>query len=306
MGIIFRSTSTPNAGATQVKNAALTYAEGDGNFAWLATNLSGSTVAISGSTTLVGTLSVSGGITGYLFGTSGWAVTASHALNAGAGGAGTAGTSGVAGTSGTSGVAGTSGTSGVTGTSGTSGTSGITGTSGTSGIGSAVGTSPQLAYFSGTNSLTSTSSLSWDANTLQLNVSGGLSLYGGGLYVSGTIATSGSNAKGLVAPLKFNRQTANYTLAYSDEGKMVEMSASTNVQLVLTVPTNTAVPLPIGTEITIIQAGTGSTNITGDTGVTVNSYLGYSMLPGQNAAASVVKRDTNSWYLFGNVELNPF
>ena len=297
MGIIFRSTSTPNAGATQVKNAALTYAEGDGNFAWLATNLSGSTVTISGSTTLVGTLNVSNGITGYLFGTSGWAVTASHALNIGTSGAGTAGTSG---------VAGTSGTSGITGTSGTSGTSGITGTSGTSGIGSAVGTSPQLAYFNDTNSLTSTSSLSWNANTLQLNVSGGLSLYGGGLYVSGTIATSGSGAKGLVAPLKFNRQTANYTLAYVDEGKMVEMSASTNTQLILTVPTDTAVPFPIGTEITIIQAGTGSTNITGDTGVTVNSYLGYSMLPGQNAAASVVKRDTNSWYLFGNVEINPF
>lgn len=304
MGLIFRSTDTPNTGTTQVKNAALTYAEGDGNFAWLATNLSGSTVSISGSTTLVGTLNVSNGITGSLFGTSSWAVTASYALNGGGGGSGTAGTSGTSGangTSGTSGAKGTSGTSGANGTSGTSGTSGVSGTSGTSGIGSAVGASPEIAFFNGTNSLTSSISLFWNNTAKLLNVSGGAAVYGGGLYVSGTVDTSGDSAKGLVAPLKFNLQSGSYTLAYVDEGKMVEMSSSTNVVLTVTVPTNAAVPFPVGTEITIMQAGTGSTDIVGDTGVTVNSYLSYNTLPGQNAAASIVKRGTNSWYLFGNI-----
>lgn len=59
MGLIFRSSSLANTGATQVKNSALTYQEGDGNFAWLATNLSGSAVSITGSTSLTGSLTVS-------------------------------------------------------------------------------------------------------------------------------------------------------------------------------------------------------------------------------------------------------
>lgn len=58
MGLIFRTSSLANTGSTQVKNAALTYQEGDGNFAWLATNLSGSIVSITGSTSLTGSLTV--------------------------------------------------------------------------------------------------------------------------------------------------------------------------------------------------------------------------------------------------------
>jgi hypothetical protein len=119
--------------------------------------------------------------------------------------------------------------------------------------------------------------------------------------VSGTLNYSGSTARGLVAPLKFNRQSASYNLAYADEGKIVEMSSSTVQVLTVTVPTNTSVPYPIGTEITIIQAGTGSTDIVGDSGVTVGSYLGRNTLNDQYAAASVVKNGTNSWYLFGNL-----
>ena len=58
MGLVLRSTDIPNTGVTQVKNAALTYAEGDGNFAWLATNLSGSSISITGSTAVTGSLTV--------------------------------------------------------------------------------------------------------------------------------------------------------------------------------------------------------------------------------------------------------
>lgn len=58
MGLIFRSSSLANTGATSIKNAPLTFLEGDGNFAWLATNLSGSVVEISGSVTLSGSFSI--------------------------------------------------------------------------------------------------------------------------------------------------------------------------------------------------------------------------------------------------------
>lgn len=60
MGLTFRSTNSANTGSTSVKNQPLTYAEGDGNFAWLATNLSGSQVAISGSTAILGNTTITG------------------------------------------------------------------------------------------------------------------------------------------------------------------------------------------------------------------------------------------------------
>jgi hypothetical protein len=58
MGLIFRVSSSANTGATYIKNAALAFDEGDGNFAWLAANLSASVVEISGSVQLSGSFSI--------------------------------------------------------------------------------------------------------------------------------------------------------------------------------------------------------------------------------------------------------
>lgn len=58
MGLIFRVSSSANTGATYIKNAALEFDEGDGNFAWLAANLSASVVEISGSVQLSGSFSI--------------------------------------------------------------------------------------------------------------------------------------------------------------------------------------------------------------------------------------------------------
>lgn len=58
MGLIFRTSSLANTAATTIKNFPLTFEEGDGNFAWLATNLSGSVVSISGSVSLSGSLNL--------------------------------------------------------------------------------------------------------------------------------------------------------------------------------------------------------------------------------------------------------
>jgi hypothetical protein len=139
--------------------------------------------------------------------------------------------------------------------------------------------------------------------TGSLNISGSTSINGGGLIVSGTLATSGSTSQGLVAPLKFTTATANtnYTLVRTDEGKMVEMNYNVDAPLIVTIPLNSSVPFPIGTEISVIQIGGGTTIITGSAGVTVNSYLGYKTIGVQYGVASVVKRGTDSWYLFGNL-----
>jgi len=53
MGLIFRVSSSANTGATYIKDAPLAFDEGDGNFAWLAANLSASAVSISGAVRLL-------------------------------------------------------------------------------------------------------------------------------------------------------------------------------------------------------------------------------------------------------------
>jgi HPt (histidine-containing phosphotransfer) domain-containing protein len=59
MGLILRNSATANSGNTvSVKGSALTYNEGDGNFVYLLTNMSGSRISLTGS------VSVNGSITG--------------------------------------------------------------------------------------------------------------------------------------------------------------------------------------------------------------------------------------------------
>ena len=81
MALIFRTSNTANIGTSYIKSSPLTYTEGDGNLAWLATNMSGSIISITGSSSMQGSLTVSAGITGSLFGTASWArnvLTASY------------------------------------------------------------------------------------------------------------------------------------------------------------------------------------------------------------------------------------
>ena len=107
---------------------------------------------------------------------------------------------------------------------------------------------------------------------------------------------------GLVAPLLFNRITTTYTLVLADQGKMIEANFSTN--LVITVPLNLNVAFPIGTEISFVMRNTGTVQIVGEVGfssVTVNSAGGLNTISTQYGAASLVKVDTNEWYLYGNL-----
>jgi hypothetical protein len=60
MGLILRTSSLANAGdSISVKGTALEYSEGDGNFMYLLSNMSGSIVTITGDTALTGSLNIS-------------------------------------------------------------------------------------------------------------------------------------------------------------------------------------------------------------------------------------------------------
>lgn len=69
----------------------------------------------------------------------------------------------------------------------------------------------------------------------------------------------------------------------------------------VTVPLNSSVAFPIGTQIDIMQLGAGAVTVAGDVGVTVNSKEGNLTLADQYVSATLVKIGTNSWVLLGDL-----
>ena len=101
--------------------------------------------------------------------------------------------------------------------------------------------------------------------------------------------------------LDINTQTsATYTLVLADAHRLVIRSnSSANT---VTVPTNTSVAFPVGTQITVVQTGTGTTSIAAAGGVTINSADDATALRVRYSACSLVKIDTNIWLLIGDIE----
>jgi hypothetical protein len=96
-----------------------------------------------------------------------------------------------------------------------------------------------------------------------------------------------------------NRQTASYTLVLSDADKLVEMNVGSANNL--TIPLNSSVAFPTGTQILLAQYGAGQTTIVGTSGVTVRSNGGKLKLNVQYSGATLIKIGTDEWYLFGDI-----
>lgn len=97
----------------------------------------------------------------------------------------------------------------------------------------------------------------------------------------------------------FNRKTASYTLVLTDQNDIIEMNVATANNL--TVPLNSSVPFPVGTEIAIAQYGAGKTTIVATGGVTLRSAGGLLSIGAQYAMVTLVKVGTNEWYVVGNL-----
>lgn len=91
----------------------------------------------------------------------------------------------------------------------------------------------------------------------------------------------------------------NYNLISTDRDKMLEVTNGSSSGTV-TVPLNSTVPFSIGTQINLTQIGTGSIFISWESGVTVNSAAGF-RLRTQWSTATLYKRGTNTWLLFGDL-----
>jgi hypothetical protein len=88
-------------------------------------------------------------------------------------------------------------------------------------------------------------------------------------------------------------------LVLADANKIIKVdNGSAND---LRIPTNASHAFPIGTEIIVIQYGTGQTTIAPTAGVTMRSNGGKNKLSAQYSVATLIKIGTNEWTLFGDI-----
>ena len=99
--------------------------------------------------------------------------------------------------------------------------------------------------------------------------------------------------------LQFSYQTASYTLVLTDAGKAVQTAvASANT---VTVPPNSSVAFPVGTQILVIQQGAGQTTLAAGAGVTLYSKDNNLKLSAQWCAATLIKANTDVWVVVGDL-----
>jgi hypothetical protein len=120
---------------------------------------------------------------------------------------------------------------------------------------------------------------------------------------TGTVSASTVSVSGnLVSHITINPQTASYVLDISDDGKIVEMSVSAGNTV--TIPPSSSQNFTIGSQIIIVQSGTGKTTIQQGSGVTINSRGNVATAPelaGQWASCVLIYRGSNSWLVTGDI-----
>ena len=91
----------------------------------------------------------------------------------------------------------------------------------------------------------------------------------------------------------------SFTLALTDAEKLKPVTSSSTA--IVTVPPNSSVAFPIGTQIDLIQCGAGKLTFSPGSGVTINSKGSKYSTNGQNVGVSLVKIAINTWYLLGDL-----
>ena len=95
--------------------------------------------------------------------------------------------------------------------------------------------------------------------------------------------------------------STNYDVVIADAGKFLQMGRDgTAVTVTITTANNTAIP--IGTQLHFQRASTGTVTFIAQAGITLNSADGADTLRVQYSAATLLKTETATWTLFGDIE----
>lgn len=133
-----------------------------------------------------------------------------------------------------------------------------------------------------------------------INFGGAATAINIGAATGTTTINNGLTTKGttILGPTSINGQSAAYTLALTDAGKTIEMTNASEVAI--TVPPSGTVNFPIGTQIAVVR-NNGKVSFTPGAGVTIRSDSAKLYISTQYSAATLIKRDTDEWYLIGNL-----
>jgi nitrogen fixation protein len=119
------------------------------------------------------------------------------------------------------------------------------------------------------------------------------------LWKNKTIATALGYTPAPINITTNQQAVTSYTLALTDAYKLIEINSG--LAATVTIPTNTLVPFPTGTQILISGISGGVITIAGAVGVTIYSSGGKTKLVAQYSIATLIKRSTNEWYLAGDL-----
>ena len=134
----------------------------------------------------------------------------------------------------------------------------------------------------------------WNETTDKWEATNDGSTYGNLVTTADSLTVSAA----MIADVVTNAQTASYTLVLGDKNKIVEMNVASGNNL--TVPPNSSVAYPVGTQINILQVGAGQTTVVQGAGVTVNAAPGLKLRT-QWSYATLIKRAENTWVLVGDI-----
>jgi hypothetical protein len=171
------------------------------------------------------------------------------------------------------------------------------------------------------NGSTAWTSLGYQAAGTVTSITAGTGLSGGTITTSGTIAIDSTvatltgtqtltnkTATGLIYTqtlLTPSFTTNAYTLVLGDQGDIL-LASNGSTAGTINIPTNASVAFPIGTQITIIQTGSGQLTIqAASSGTTTVASTGASStapkLRAINSSATCIKTNTDTWYVVGDI-----
>lgn len=97
-----------------------------------------------------------------------------------------------------------------------------------------------------------------------------------------------------------NAQTGTtYTFVLTDAGKICEFSNASPITV--TIPPNSSVAFPVGTQIEVVQSGAGKVTLAQGSGVTIKSVGSQKSLAAQEAGATLYQRSADVWWLGGTI-----
>lgn len=91
----------------------------------------------------------------------------------------------------------------------------------------------------------------------------------------------------------------SYTFVLTDAGNICEFTNAAAVTV--TVPPNSSVAFPVGTQIDVMAGGAGKVTFAQGAGVTIKSASSFKSLSAQEAAGTLVKMATDIWRLSGSL-----